>query len=96
MITKQVLHEVTFKRDSEVIVGIGNAKTTEKFFKGDKLEGLVDGYINDELIGYRDGLPDKIELTEINGKNSNYEKYLISESDIEIKTIGESFKGLDI
>lgn len=95
IVHRRVQHKVKFNKDSDVLVGYTEQKVTQKFHKGQELYGLVDGFINGKLLGYREGLPDKIELTEMDGATSHYEKYLIKQSDVDIEVATEEYEDMN-
>ncbi len=95
IVNKRVEHKVTFLKDSKVIVGYYGPRQVKIFNKGQELYGLVDGFINGKLLGYREGLPDKIELTQIGGEGSDYQKYMINQSDVGIEISAEEYEDLD-
>lgn len=91
IVYKQVMHKVTFNKDSDVAVGYTEDKTVTKYTKNQELYGVVDGFINGELIGHREGLPDQIELTQLDGPKGMIEKYMINETDVKIEIVDENY-----
>ncbi len=94
IIHKRQQEKVTFLKDSNVMVGLKEPKIVE-YTKGQVLYGLVDGFINGKLTGYRNGADEKIELTEINTTTAHFEKYLIQIEDVSIETVAESYEDKD-
>ena len=86
--------KVTFLKNSEAEVGFGDVRN-QQFKKGQELYGVVNGFVNGKLTGYRDGFPDKIELTEMDDETSHYEKYIIYISDVAIETVVENYEDMD-
>jgi len=91
IVYRRVMHKVTFIKDSDVTVGYADDKAVTRYTKGQELYGVVDGFINGELIGYRKGLPDRVELTQLEGPKGIIEKYLIKEADIKIEIVAENY-----
>lgn len=96
IVHKRVLNEVTFIKDSEADISLTTEPIIKKFSKGDKLYGLVDGFINGEFLGYQKTPPDKIRVTEIDTSMSHFEVYDIPKNDVSVKTISEEFEDSNI
>lgn len=83
IVRKGVRHHATFNRDSATYTDLGKT-VAQSFKKGETVSGLIDGYINGEFQGHREGDDKFAELTIL--EDDRYEKVFIPIADVSIAT----------